>query len=91
MRDQSLLHHETDFFPTAEAESREKLRLALDNFWLWNIPDPEHRAIACELALQENLQRQRLTHKTKSQAVCKGEHCWQVPAKPAPVLREHTG
>ncbi len=55
----SLLQHKTDFFATAEAEAREnlKLLLALDDFWLWNVPGPERRAVLCELAWQENLQR----------------------------------
>ncbi len=43
LRDPYLLSHEVDFFATAEAEAREKVCLALDEFWALNVPDPARR------------------------------------------------
>ena len=37
LRDPYLLSHEVDFFATAEAEAKEKVRLALDEFWALNV------------------------------------------------------
>jgi hypothetical protein len=66
----SLLSHEVDFFSTAEAEAREKVRLVLVYFWLWNMPDIGLCDVLCEKARQENL-KQRAANQTESLAVCK--------------------
>ncbi len=67
--DPSPLESEVAFFATAEAEAREKVRQAIDDFWTWNVPDPDRRVGLCEQARQASLQR-RLTHGTESLAAC---------------------
>ena len=91
LRDPNLPASEVDFFATAEAEAREKVREAIDDFWVWNVPDPERRVGLREQARQASLQR-RLTHGTESSAACEiGTHSWREPVRPAALLRERAG
>jgi hypothetical protein len=67
------------------------VREAIDDFWIWNVPDPERRVGLREQALQASLQR-RLTHGTESSAACEiGTHSWREPVRPAALLRERAG
>ena len=59
LRDPYLLSHEVDFFATAEAEAKEKVRLALDEFWALNVPDPARRVALREQAQQANQQNEQ--------------------------------
>ena len=87
----SLLEHEVTFFTTAEAVAKEKVQQAVNDFWIWNVPDPERRVGLREQALQASLQR-RLTHGTDSSAACEiGTHSWHKPVRPAALLRERSG
>ena len=61
LKDPDLLTSEVDFFATAEAEAREKVRVALEEFWALNVPDPARRVALREQARQANhLQTQAL-------------------------------
>jgi hypothetical protein len=54
LNDPDLLSHELAFFSTAEAEAREKVRAALEEFWALNVPDPARRVALREQARQAN-------------------------------------
>ena len=54
LKDPDLQSHELDFFATAEAEAREKVRGALEDFWALNVPDPARRVALREQARQTN-------------------------------------
>ena len=75
MRDPYLLSHEVDFFATAEAEAKEKVRLALDEFWALNVPDPARRVALREQARQAN-QRNAQTLGS-ALGPCKAETEWR--------------
>ena len=84
LRDPYLLSHEVDLFATAEAEAREKLHLALDEFWALNVPDPARRVALREQARQAN----QLRAQTLGAALgpCAEEAEWRGSRAPARIL-----
>ena len=60
LRDPYLLSHEVDFFATAEAEAKEKVRLALDEFWALNVPDRPTGRVARASSASEPAERANL-------------------------------
>ncbi len=91
LHDPSLLEHEITFFATAKAEAKEKVQEAVDDFWIWNVPDPKRRVGLREQVLQANLQRS-LTHGAEGSAACEiGTHSWRESVRPAALLRERAG
>ena len=84
LKDPDLLSHEVDFFATAEAEAREKVRCALEEFWALNVPDPARRVALREQARQTNhLRAQALG---SALGPCGDEPEWSGPRGPARVL-----
>ena len=84
LKDPDLLSHEVDFFATAEAEAREKVRCALEEFWALNVPDPARRVALREQARQTNQKRAQ----TLGAALgpCKEEAEWRGSRAPARIL-----
>ena len=84
LKDPDLLNSEVDFFATAEAEAREKVRVALEEFWALNVPDPARRVALREQARQTNhLRAQALG---SALGPCGDEPDWRGSRGPARVL-----
>ncbi len=73
-----------DFFTTSEAEAREKVRVALEEFWALNVPDPVKQVAFRKQALQANQQRAQALG--SALCPCRDKPEWRGLQGPAQVL-----